>query len=483
MRRDRFESSRCDWTSVRSHRGFLGVFVVLGVGTAAPLLDGLQISAALASSERRHVSRNASGLLRTIGFNAAPDLDNPFFQDLGTNGRRCVTCHQPTEAWTITPSGVQARFVESAGRDPIFRNNDGSNCEGALAATAEEQRDAYSLLLTRGLIRIGLDMPAGAEFTVDSIVDPYACAPAPNHLSVYRRPLPTTNIGFLTAVMWDGRESFPATTILADLMRQANSATRGHAEAFRDITPRQARQIVAFQAGLSTAQSYDDEAGSLNAQGARGGPQALRDEPFFFGINDPVGLNPTGAAFDANAFHLFDAWSALPRSAGGRVIDARRSIARGQAIFNTRPITLSGVAGLNGETFPNGVTVPPSFVGTCTVCHDSPNVGNHSVKAPLDIGVTGASVAPYLPVYTLRNISTGETVDTTDPGRAMITGKWRDLNRFKGPILRALAARAPYFHNGAAATLREAVEFYDTRFTIGLTERDKADLVAFLRSL
>jgi cytochrome c peroxidase len=65
----------------------------------------------------------------------------------------------------------------------------------------------------------------------------------------------------------------------------------------------------------------------------------------------------------------------------------------------------------------------------------------------------------------------------------MITGKWRDIGRFKGPVLRGLAARAPYFHNGAAATLEEAVDFYDTRFTIGLTVREKADLVAFLRAL
>jgi cytochrome c peroxidase len=78
---------------------------------------------------------------------------------------------------------------------------------------------------------------------------------------------------------------------------------------------------------------------------------------------------------------------------------------------------------------------------------------------------------------------TGETVQTTDPGRAMITGKWKDVGKFKGPILRALAARAPYFHNGSAATLQEAVEFYDTRFTIGFTAQEKADLVAFLRSL
>jgi cytochrome c peroxidase len=75
------------------------------------------------------------------------------------------------------------------------------------------------------------------------------------------------------------------------------------------------------------------------------------------------------------------------------------------------------------------------------------------------------------------------TVQTTDPGRAMLTGKWADIGKFKGPILRALAARAPYFHNGSAATLDEVVDFYDTRFGIGLTAPEKADLIAFLRSL
>jgi cytochrome c peroxidase len=65
----------------------------------------------------------------------------------------------------------------------------------------------------------------------------------------------------------------------------------------------------------------------------------------------------------------------------------------------------------------------------------------------------------------------------------MITGKWADIGKFKGPILRALAARAPYFHNGSAETLEEVVEFYETRFNIGLTAREKADLVAFLRAL
>ena len=159
------------------------------------------------------------------------------------------------------------------------------------------------------------------------------------------------------------------------------------------------------------------------------------------------------------------------------------AIARGERLFNTKPITISGVGGLNGVAFASGVKVPDSFTGSCTVCHDSPGVGNHSVKAPLDIGLTAPAQAPYLPVYKLRNMTTQETVRTTDPGRAMITGKWADIGKFKGPILRALDARAPYFHNGSAATLEEVVQFYDTRFTIGLTEQEKADLVTFLRAL
>jgi cytochrome c peroxidase len=88
-----------------------------------------------------------------------------------------------------------------------------------------------------------------------------------------------------------------------------------------------------------------------------------------------------------------------------------------------------------------------------------------------------------MPLYTLRRISTGETIQTTDPGRALVTGKWKDIARFKGPILRALAGRAPYFHNGSAADLGSVVDFYEGRFSIGLTAQEKSDLVAFLRAL
>jgi cytochrome c peroxidase len=122
--------------------------------------------------------------------------------------------------------------------------------------------------------------------------------------------------------------------------------------------------------------------------------------------------------------------------------------------------------------------------GTCTTCHDSPNVGNHSVSLPLDLGLTDAAMrTPDLPLYTFRNRSTGETVQTTDPGRALITGRWKHMSTFKGPILRGLAARAPYFHNGAAASLADVVSFYDARFSLGLSAQEAADLVAFLKAL
>jgi cytochrome c peroxidase len=101
----------------------------------------------------------------------------------------------------------------------------------------------------------------------------------------------------------------------------------------------------------------------------------------------------------------------------------------------------------------------------------------------LNIGLTDESRRTPICRSTPRRISDGTMVKTTDPGRAMKTGQWADIGKFKGPILRGLAARAPYFHNGFAATLMEAVEFYDTRFQIGLTAREKADLVAFLQSL
>ena len=130
-----------------------------------------------------------------------------------------------------------------------------------------------------------------------------------------------------------------------------------------------------------------------------------------------------------------------------------------------------------------------SIRGTCTTCHDTPNVGEpldarrrYESAPPRRIRCGGLDVQG-LPVYTLRNLTTGETVQVTDPGRALITGKWKDIARFKGPILRGLASRAPYFHNGSARTIADVVNFYDVRFNMNLTRTEKSDLEAFLAAL
>jgi cytochrome c peroxidase len=66
-------------------------------------------------------------------------------------------------------------------------------------------------------------------------------------------------------------------------------------------------------------------------------------------------------------------------------------------------------------------------------------------------------------------------------GRVTFQVGWS--GNFEGLILRGLAARAPYFHNGSAATLSEAVEFYDQRFNVGFTDEEKQHLANFLGTL
>jgi len=430
---------------------------------------------------------NGSGVLETrnTSGSGAIDTSGPFFQSLGTNGRSCFSCHRPDQAWSISAENVALRFKLTQGSDPIFRTVDGSNCDHNIdVSTVHGRAQAYSLLLSYGVIRVALPVPSGAEYQVVSVANPYGCSDTAT-ISTYRRPLPSTNLKFLSAVMWDGRESTAPSTakignpadLAGDLAHQAMDAVSGHAQAAAPIPASVQQQIVEFESGLYTAQAYDYNAGFLNGYGATGGPQAAAAQQFFIGINDPLGGNPTGGAFTPAIFNLFTAWL---KPEGFFGANARSAIQRGEEVFNTKPINITGVAGLNDTL---GL---PVIAGNCGTCHSSPNAGNHSVSLPVNIGVadlTNSLGVGYLPVITLKNNTTGALVQTTDPGRALITGKWADIGKFKGPVLRGLAARAPYFHNGSAATLSDVVDFYNSRFGVGITPREKQDLIAFLNAL
>ena len=222
----------------------------------------------------------------------------------------------------------------------------------------------------------------------------------------------------------------------------------------------------------------------LDARGANGGPAFFYTDVlpgFFIGINDVF-----SPSFSPTIFTLYSAWEpgADPGAPGP---DAAR-IGRGEALFNQRTFAIDGVRGINSADPDDGDPISGTFTGSCGTCHDTPNIGNHSVTLPIDIGITAASPVggldiANLPTYTFQQTGTGKTITVTDPGRGLISGKFKDLGKTKGPNLRALATRAPYFHNGSAKDLKAVVDFYDQRFHIGFTDPEKRDLVAFLNAL
>jgi hypothetical protein len=238
-------------------------------------------------------------------------------------------------------------------------------------------------LLKKGLIRIFLPVPPTAQYRIVSVNDPYGCNtnpvkglttfglanPTAGIVSVYRRPLPSTNLGFLTTIMGQPR---------ASLTSQAVNAALIHAQGIAAPTADQQQQMVAFESGLFTAQNRDNNAGHLSAAGATGGPSALANllRGFFIGINDPLpgGTppsfgNPTGKLFTSFVFDPYDAWSNI----GGpsERDEYRRSVARGQEVFNTEPINITRVVGFNDTLR------VVSVLDFCATCHDTPDVGIH----------------------------------------------------------------------------------------------------------
>ena len=110
--------------------------------------------------------------------------------------------------------------------------------------------------------------------------------------------------------------------------------------------------------------------------------------------------------------------------------------------------------------------------GLCQTCHTPPVFSN----------------------FTFINAGVGNGKDV---GRMKVTNNEQDRGAFKVPRLRDIADTAPYFHDGSAATLEDAVALMagggvqnpnlNPIFTAvkaaNLTAQDKADLVAFLKSL
>lgn len=379
---------------------------------------------------------NPGGRSATFSTQGGINLASEFFQAQGTNGRSCLTCHTPQEAWSINPGTIKLLFEKTGGTHPIFNALDANNPDLDLS-TPEARRAAYSMLLTRGVFRRGGAPRAGAEWELIGVDDPHGFANL-NRLVHWRRVMPTINFAVGSAtVNWDGGNSI-GTDQHAGLVNQAARNITG-AQQGPPAPPEVIADIVAFEESLSTAQLIVPGVGRLDADGARGGPEELSKI-----------LMPTAGRFD-----LFDAWSNDPNP-------RRVQIFRGQELFNAR-----NAGG-----------------GSCNGCHNSSNNGTNIRNLFFDIGTASALArTPDLPLYTFRNRTTGDIRFLSDAGRGNITGLWGDLGRFKTPTLRALTARAPYFHNGTAATLDDVIRHYETHLGFIFTSQERADLVAFLNAL
>jgi cytochrome c peroxidase len=442
------------------------VLAAIGGGCAG------QESAVERADYRLEVAANAAGIAETVHTSGVIDHGNPFFQALGANLRTCETCHSPAQGWTMNASALKKLFDQTDGLAPVFMVHDaGGSPTADISTTDLRAADFRPTTADRGLIRFTRTISPTAEFAVVAVADPYGFSTL-TQVSSFRRPSPTANESKVPATGWAGAPVDPFVQVAST----SAAATRGHEQRVAPLPTETLNAMRDLQFGVVFAQSVDNDAGPLDADGARGGAANLLAQPFHVGINDIQGQDPGGAPYTRKVFDLFDAWAG--ESGGSDRSAARAAIYRGQELFNSREFDIAGVNGIND------VLGQASVRGTCSLCHNAPNVGSHSVYRMFDIGSADEqSCADALPLVTLQNRGTGAVRKMCDMGRATGTGKWADLGGFRAPPLRGLAARAPYFHDGGAKDLKAVVRYFDRRFAIGLSSAERDDLEAFLRAL
>jgi hypothetical protein len=253
------------------------------------------------------------------------------------------------------------------------------------------------------------------------------------------------------------------------LEAQARDALRTHLQMHGDPTPRQIRQLIDFESGLSTAQSHDQWGGSLP------GPELLEKTP--------------GGVLQSGSSPIFKEFATLPPlpDATPEQQAFRASVARGANLFSKRQFLVKDTAGINTMGFGNPVR------NSCAMCHNMHGSGIDVAPGRIDIGNVNepfAKGSPELPLFKLvckpgarPHPYLGRVVYTQDPGYAMTSGRCEDIGKVMTQQMRGLSGRAPYFSNGSATDLRELVEIYNRRYNIGFTDQEKADLVNLMKVL
>jgi hypothetical protein len=428
---------------MKSQSGFSAASRVLGVFLASAVFSGPAWSDGQLPNNFPFL--NQAGTAATFSTAGFVDLNNQFHVPQGTNGRSCESCHLPQAGWSVRPLDVEILFLLTQGTHPIFNLLD-ANSPTADVSSIFARYKSYSML-RKGLFRRGGTLPAGAEFAIVAVDDPLGAGGSlPGTFQAFRRPLATANFHIARNIGWHDQNTNGSGNVTAGLTNQAVGNVTG-AQQGAPAAPETIASIVTYELGLRFAQQFLFGVGHLNSCGALGGPENLSAQT-------PVN----------SRFNLFDAWiNLIPGSCTTPSADTKRAqIARGQELFN--------------NDNPGG--------RSCRGCHSAENNGSNANGTLFDVGASRAEFRkPGMPLYTLRNLTTLEEIQTTDPGRAIRTGLWANVNRFKVPSLRGIVARAPYFHNGIAASLKDVALHYEAALGFIFTPQERDDLVAFMEAL
>jgi hypothetical protein len=240
------------------------------------------------------------------------------------------------------------------------------------------------------------------------------------------------------------------------------------------LTAEQLTSIEQFELQLYGAQSFSASGGALHEAG---GPPGLGPEAMQKGRDGVLGNNTTQYVIP-----MEDKWADLPAGATPeeQARNAHReSVQRGHDVFFFRTFWIRDAMHINSVGLGNPIK------RTCATCHGMHMTGMDTANGWMDLGTTNHPFAlepaespwakdlPPLPLFKVTcrddlppHPFLGRVIYTQDPGRALISGKCEDVGAIVIQQFRGLAARAPYFSNGSAISLRELVDFYDRRFNI-----------------
>jgi YVTN family beta-propeller protein len=160
--------------------------------------------------------------------------------------------------------------------------------------------------------------------------------------------------------------------------------------------------------------------------------------------------------------HMYDAMFAY--------LDNPESFPPPKSPYRSKDGKLSAVA-LEGKEFFEGK-------GGCITCHGGVNFTD-SVKAVDGSGKLTTGNRDYL-----YDIGTGNGTDVKSAGDARAAMKNpRDNKHFDTPTLRGVWATAPYFHDGSAKTLEEAIRRHNTKEVSGLSDGEIAKIAEYVGSI